>query len=294
MRIFIKTMDGKIVTVEAEPTWPVDYLETHLDEIRGTPCYQQSLFFNKMLSGDKGPMFVGGKPCNVCSLSEYSHFTREKAVSEEAKTLLELGERALVVGKCSEADFWLAHGKRHDESAEEVLSRLRDLKLACEPTMTKLAKLQLKAYAEDVKGKMGSAEATSKLSRAGCVSANRKCSNALYWVDHAGANATESGFADRLNALEDECEPTLAKLPQHTSSRAKLRLKAYAEGMKERMESYEAKSKLSPAEKASVVEKCSEVLYWMDHAGAAVVKSELTDRLSELKGQCGPALAKLL
>ena len=73
---------------------------------------------------------------------------------------------------------------------------------------------------------------------------------------------------------------------------AKNSLESYCFNMKSTMEDEKLKDKINPADKQKVMEKCTEVIAWLD-ANQLAEKEEFADKQKELESVCSPIVAKL-
>lgn len=73
---------------------------------------------------------------------------------------------------------------------------------------------------------------------------------------------------------------------------AKNALESYCFSMKSTMEDEKVKDKIDPSDKQKVIEKCNEVISWLD-ANQLAEKDEFTDKQKELESVCNPVVTKL-
>ncbi|XP_076678392.1 heat shock 70 kDa protein cognate 4 [Andrena cerasifolii] len=73
---------------------------------------------------------------------------------------------------------------------------------------------------------------------------------------------------------------------------AKNSLESYCFNMKSTMEDEKLKDKINPADKQKVMDKCNEVIAWLD-ANQLAEKEEFADKQKELESICSPIVAKL-
>lgn len=73
---------------------------------------------------------------------------------------------------------------------------------------------------------------------------------------------------------------------------AKNALESYCFNMKSTMEDEKIKDKIDSTEKEKVINKCNEVISWLD-ANQLAEKEEFTDKQKELESVCNPVVTKL-
>ena len=73
---------------------------------------------------------------------------------------------------------------------------------------------------------------------------------------------------------------------------AKNSLESYSFNMKSTVEDEKLKDKVSEADKKVIVDKCNEVIAWLD-SNQLAEKDEFEDKQKELEGVCNPIITKL-
>ncbi|XP_070536294.1 heat shock 70 kDa protein-like [Ptychodera flava] len=73
---------------------------------------------------------------------------------------------------------------------------------------------------------------------------------------------------------------------------AKNNLESYCFNMKNTVEDEKLKDKISEEDKTKIIEKCQEVITWLD-INQTAEKDEYEDRLKEIEGICKPVITKL-
>merc|ERR1712243_37272 len=79
---------------------------------------------------------------------------------------------------------------------------------------------------------------------------------------------------------------------QKNRIQAKNSLESYSFNMKSTVEDEKLKDKISDADKKTIVDKCTEVIAWLD-SNQLAEKDEFEDKQKELEGVCNPIITKL-
>merc|ERR1711923_308421 len=89
--------------------------------------------------------------------------------------------------------------------------------------------------------------------------------------------------AEKFKAEDDKQKERIA---------AKNGLESYCFNMKSTMEDEKLKDKISEDEKKTIMEKCNEVIAWLD-ANQTAEEDEYKDKQKEVEGICNPIITKL-